>query len=380
MAGFLFVMDSLESINHSFENGEYSTRISIPTKSTWGDPATSTLGDYATMRTGDNVYFFAGRKIYGIGSIVGPSDSSLAFYQSGANSILPFDSDEYGHLGMLMLDQEDNPYICPWVVKFSPDPAFFEEGIDMDDMLASSPNSFRSLRCIEGRTFIKLDDRENLAFMTLFYRRNEGNLSPVSFARQVPTVLSPVSQESIRAFVRLHRKRGTSEFQRESHLETSLLMDLATEGTPARSVFGKWDYLSHQVHASPFKPVKYMDRMDIFGYQWIQGHKPMISRYVVIELKKGKAAKNDISQLLRYVDWITEQYADGDCSLVEGYLVAHEIGKAVITNATKWPRYFTRPKGNQRKPVWENIRWNGMHLVNYSICDDGLVEYSPVAF
>ena len=32
------------------------------------------------------------------------------------------------------------------------------------------------------------------------------------------------------------------------------------------TVFGHWDYISRQVVASPFKPVDYMDRIDIFGY------------------------------------------------------------------------------------------------------------------
>lgn len=380
MAGFLFLMDSPDALENCIENGEYSTRLSLPSNEVWGDSAAGTLGDYATMREGDNVYFFSGRKIHGVGVITAPPDSPFGFYQNAADSIVPKGSAEYGEHGMIMCDTDDVAHIYPWTMRFVGDPVFFDTAIDMDDMLSSSPGSFRSLRCIEDRSFIKLDDRENFAFKTLFYRRNEKDLEgPMHLLSSAAGAPYPISSDDVHAFVRRHIKAGTTEFQRESHLETSLLFDLAIEGTSACDVFGYWDYLSHQVHASPFKPVQYMDRMDVFGYRWIAGKRPMVSKFFVAELKKGRASKTDVPQLLRYVDWVTDQYADGDSSLVEAFLVAHEIPDSVIKEAGRWQRYYTRPK-EQKKLVWANYLWKGMRLVEYEARGDGSVRYESLDF
>jgi hypothetical protein len=74
------------------------------------------------------------------------------------------------------------------------------------------------------------------------------------------------------------------------------ILNLASEGTKIRhemaieagvvdyikntpnGAFGKWDYLLHQVVASPFKPVDYMDKMDVFGYRFIPSFST-ISKY-----------------------------------------------------------------------------------------------------
>lgn len=53
----------------------------------------------------------------------------------------------------------------------------------------------------------------------------------------------------------------------------------------------KYDYVTHQVIASPFKPLAYIDKMDIFAYRYLENfpdtEKP-IEKYMVIELKKEK--------------------------------------------------------------------------------------------
>ena len=66
----------------------------------------------------------------------------------------------------------------------------------------------------------------------------------------------------------------------EMAIEAGLLGQLAEDDEATRKVFGRWDYLSHQVIASPFKPIDYMDKMDVFGYSY------------VLRFSPTKAAKN----------------------------------------------------------------------------------------
>ena len=61
----------------------------------------------------------------------------------------------------------------------------------------------------------------------------------------------------------------------------------------------------HQVVASPFKAIEYMDKMDIFGYRYIPGYKTK-SRYLVVEIKKGEAADDVIGQDNEICGWIQE--------------------------------------------------------------------------
>lgn len=124
--------------------------------------------------------------------------------------------------------------------------------------------------------------------------------------------------------------------------------------------FGKWDYISHQVVASPFKAVDYMDKMDIFGYRFISGYST-ISRYLVIEIKKDAANIDVIEQIMKYVDWIQSEYAYGDYSMIEAYVVASDFSKDVIQRRdNECKRYFTK---GYRPSI--SCIWNSVKLIKY---------------
>jgi RecB family endonuclease NucS len=95
-------------------------------------------------------------------------------------------------------------------------------------------------------------------------------------------------------------------------IEAALMEILSNEKD---SIFGSWDYISHQVVASPFKPIDYMDKMDMFGFRYIKGFET-ISKYLTIEIKKDAAKKDVIDQVMKYVDWINEEYAYGDYGMI----------------------------------------------------------------
>ena len=94
----------------------------------------------------------------------------------------------------------------------------------------------------------------------------------------------------------------------EMALEVSVVYDLCNDGIPN---LGRWDYVSHQVVASPFKPINYMDKIDVFAARYLEGTR-IPCQYLTIELKKDKAEKSTIDQVLKYVDWVCAEYAYGD--------------------------------------------------------------------
>ncbi|MGP4060237.1 endonuclease NucS domain-containing protein [Halobacillus sp. H74] len=137
------------------------------------------------------------------------------------------------------------------------------------------------------------------------------------------------------------------------------IIDLLTKRE--ENVFGEWDYISHQIIASPFKPIDYMDKMDIFGYKFISGYST-ISRYLIIEIKKDKGTINAVEQLMKYVDWVNQEYSFGDYSMINAFLVAHNIPKEVIDFRNN---HGKRNYIKDRRPAVPS-EWNNIRLIEYS--------------
>jgi len=153
-------------------------------------------------------------------------------------------------------------------------------------------------------------------------------------------------------------------------IEAALLFQLSQGDRDTVASMGRWDYLSHQVIASPFKPIDYMDRMDMFGYAWIPGHKPAISKYLVAEVKKHTASRDDVGQTMKYVDWVKDEYAHGDYSMIRAYLVAHEIPPSVEKYAMEVGR---RAFTVQRRPP-HTTEWTSLKLLEYRATMDNFIR------
>ena len=138
-------------------------------------------------------------------------------------------------------------------------------------------------------------------------------------------------------------------------------------------IFGdKWDYISHQVAASPFKPVDYMDKMDIFGYRYIKNY-DAISKFIIIEIKKGRAQSEVIDQIMKYVDWVGREYAHGDYSMIEAYVVAYDFVEEV---KEKKEKDATRGYVKGSRPVTSG-KWDNVRLVKYSY-DSGKLQFQEI--
>ncbi|WPK12644.1 hypothetical protein R6U77_02795 [Lysinibacillus louembei] len=161
-----------------------------------------------------------------------------------------------------------NRFICT----FKQSPHFFLNGVDMDDVLASDFKAFKMLRVLWKLSFIKIDDVENKALFDYILKANEQELiqmqnifcsDNVLHARikNIYTSEYKATSQNIISLV------GNGDSLRHEMAIEAAVIDYISNCEDG--IFGKWDYISHQVVASPFKPVDYMDKMDVFGYIYL---------------------------------------------------------------------------------------------------------------
>lgn len=403
MAGYLFNLSSEEALQKCIDEGFYATLMNP----SWHDTVASTLGDYVTLKEGDNVYFFRNRKVYGIGRVVLTASTPVfENYPNATSSCSPdLSSIEDNTIAGTPIEYVENsrhelvPRSKRWGITFEGDPAFLPRTVDMDDLLSSDPRAFRNLRVMWQRSFIKLDDEENQALRALLLKRNiphllDGKSRPwplhdainkIAAKRDTALNVPGLLKEKT-------KKRGKDKGSLESEklLEAGLLYQLAQKDESTTSVFGEWDYLSHQVPASPMKAIKWMDMMDIFGYRWIKGYEPVVESYLVVELKKldsperptrkrdgsieDKSPDEDVQQIMKYVDWIKDEYADGDYSQINAFLVAKRFDLEVIKDNLD---FIERKFVVDRRPARVET-WNNLNFVTYDVEDDGHIQFALV--
>lgn len=369
--GYVFNLDSAEARLACTRDGVYGTVLPKQPGSFWSIPSESTLADFATMKPGDNVYFFHDRYLFGVGALT-PVDGAvvhLNFPHAGEPKSFEYESIR----SSLLYDQGPQAVRQRWICTFRPDPAFFTQGVDMDDVLSSVPEAFKMLRVFWSRSFIKLGIEENAALKDVLLRANRAVLT-------TPTA-DPESVSKSHAAIETRRTNdheftvapvlaaaadGTKS-KHEMAIEAAILHMLTSRNAEAEKVFGSWDYLARQVPASPFKPPDYMDKMDLFGVAFIPGYEPSIAGLLIGELKRDKASPDDVNQLMKYVDWARSEYAFGDYSLISAFLVAHDFSDAAIAerDARAFRLYTTGLRPVQSK------EWRGLTLVRYRVEDSG---------
>ncbi len=248
---------------------------------------------------------------------------------------------------------------------FRPAPQFFLHGVDMDAVLNSNPDAFRMLRALWKVSFIKLGDAEDQAMMDIILKHNEAAIHTDDKCYHYDGSLhEQLSQKELSSYrftyhnlTRYASVEGETRLGHEMAIEASLCDILSHDDIDP---FGHWDYISHQVIASPFKPIDYMDKMDIFGYRRIPGF-PTISKYLIIEIKKDEADTETVGQLMKYVDFVTNEYAHGDYSMVEAFVVAHDFDEAAkLAGRDEAVRNYI----SGYRPVKSEI-WHSIHLVKY---------------
>lgn len=339
------------------------------------------------MKEGDNVYFFIKRKIYGIGSLV--SINGQCKFLNYPNSNLPT-IQNYNHIqGNLLLDLGNNESLnSRFICTFIPFPMFFKNGIDMDEILSSSPDSFKILRAFWKLSFIKFSDEENQAFKNILLRRNLNAVENpnientfqsnyIDFHNEIlnKVILNDSYNFSIAPFLNTINNNDGS-IRHEMAIEASLIYQLTSNHQPTVEIFGNWDYLTHQVIASPFKPIDYMDKMDVFGYKFIQNQNPTISNYLVVEIKKGIIDSQDILQLMKYVDWVKNEYSYSDYSMINAYMIGFGYTEEALLNFNQMvERKFIQGVRPSVSAEWKNVK-----LVSYMFnVDENILDFVIIA-
>ncbi|MHC5247509.1 hypothetical protein [Enterococcus sp. LJL90] len=363
------------SLNTSNENelfeliskGVYGTKLNI--KETWTAPVEGTLADYFSMETGDHIYFFRKRKLYGIGELtgIGNYDCKLLNYE---NADVP-GIDEVDNSEMIIPDSSIR-FICT----FKASPAFFTNGLDMDYVLQSNPIAFKMLRAFWKLSFIKIDDVEDKALFDIILRENFRSLESSSEKILIDRVLHQKierldsNSHELTASKIIQYSRNGNLFQREMGLECAMISYLMEN----HQSFGKWDYLSHQVVASPFKPIDYMDKIDIFGYKQVPNYKT-INGYLVMELKKEKAGKEVVDQIMKYVDWVNDEYSHGDFDMIEAFIIANTFENDIFEYINEvGVRSYSKNKPAINK-IWRNLR-----VFKYEIEEDNTLFLNEVFY
>ncbi|MCR5213388.1 MAG: hypothetical protein K6E10_03160 [Eubacterium sp.] len=368
MAGYIMTIDNYDALRDCVIKGIYSTIFGDINYNVWNTPQEGTYADYFSMKKGDSIYFFHERKVYGIGQIIDVDYDCKFLNYKDADIPKNYSEKEYKERKpLLKRTTPKNRCFCT----FKPSPYFFMSGTDMDDVLSSNPDKFRILRTMWKVSFIKIDEEEDKALRDIILKRNEefiktrDNVFPYKdkYIKEIATKLD--------ASYRLNSYRILLESQKGKKIKHEMAIEAALcdiLGKDNDTLFGKWDYISHQVPASPFKPIDYMDKMDIFGYKYIDGY-DTISKYLVIEIKKDAAKADAVEQIMKYVDWINQEYSHGDYSMIEAYIIAADFSETIIEKRNnECIRNFT--KGYRPTTA---CTWSDCKLVKYEYDNEEII-------
>jgi hypothetical protein len=227
------------------------------------------------------------------------------------------------------------------------------------------------LRVMWKLSFIKLDEEENSALKDAVLRMNR---DLVTTSMREPGSVFRSEHERVHAEIESRRTPEHSldigpfleaaasgdAIAHEKAIEAALLYYLTRANSETERVFGGWDYVSHQVAASPFKPPDWMDKMDVFGATFIPGYAPSLSRLLVMELKRDVADEQFVQQVMKYVDWVRSEYAHEDYSLIQAFLVAYDFTQAAKDEHQRSIRRYTVG----RRPIVSK-EWSNLSLVSY---------------
>jgi hypothetical protein len=384
MAGYIVAVggktekEKLAIMNNMFCKGIYGTLFN-PTKGTvWNQQQEGTFSDYLSMKDGDYIFFFADRKIYGVGRlknlVIDGSINDCKFLNYPDADIPAFQDD----LGSdITLDYDNNPSkekeSFPRVIcTFEPYPHFYNDGIDMDEILQSNQDCYKMLRVFWKRSFIKIDDSEAECLLNAALKKLKDRNSncETKFKEKHRELVGKLNKNYIFNAKNILRfavdKKDSSKIGHEMAIEAEVVYQLTNIGKfpETKNVFGRWDYISHQVVASPFKPVDYMDKMDIFAYQYLT-YQPDIKirdMHCVIELKKDSAENEDVEQTLKYVDWLKDEYTGQDYSVIKAFLVAASIPGSVKIHLKN---VANRKYQIGRRPTM-TAEWSDLRLIEYT--------------
>lgn len=368
MGGYVFNIskDFIDIIPELVEYGYYSTILKNP--HIMNSSKEGTLTDFLSMNEGDSVFFFSNRKLYGYGVMKniekdGISDCKFNNYINVSKN--PSITVPTNVLARTSTFSSANKWVC----FFEPRNHFFKNGVDMDEALLSNPNAFKSLRVMQMVSFIKIDNEECSALKSILIKKNYPQLNNVySFDKRIHEncKLKLTEQHKLSAMNQMKLSINKEKKLHEMIIEAVVIEELNNKNSYLSKILGEWDYLDHQVVASPFKPIHYMDKMDIYGQKYIEKNLydlDIIIEYLVGELKSGIATNEDVDQIMKYVDWTSTNSCAGDFNMIQAFLLCNKISKEVADYAKLncIRQYSIYSRDSKSTKVWNKIK-----LIEYS--------------
>lgn len=400
MAGFFIVLgdkkddngrvieSAMSILDELCTYGYYSTNLHINNGTQiWAKTKVSTFTDYYRMRTGDYIFFIFNRKIYGVGELTNIEHTDDCKFWTYENANIPTTPT----VSFPIFDgiNPKNRCIC-----FFKPLEYFSYAIDMDEALTAYPNSFKSLRVIQGRSLIKMDDEEAQALYATITKSNRAckgqtidwNTPTFDNSKQIIAGNNIAKNPNyysftIESLLTNYKIRGLDGINEEMAIETAVVERLITGSSV---VFDKLTYVSHQVSASPAKPVEYMEWMDVFGYKTTSSLMSKaisisfaIEQYYVIEIKRDplglkhkgnkypqwvKSNKAVANQLMKYVDWTVKNYASGKYPMVKGIIVANGFDDDFIKYCKET---CIRNYNSGYRDATPSV-WNDIELIKYT--------------
>lgn len=379
MAGVIFNLSGPEPRERYSTSGTYSFLQERPPARArgWGNHEKA-LADYLALQEGDLVFFFENRAIYGVGRIVQLRDSLRSTL---CNYPYSWDLSEEVEDTFLWDNEPDSELANhPFVVFFEPDPAWYLQGIDMDEALTADTHAYvHALPFFWRTSFIRLDDFEAAHLAGLIRRANRDVAcypdlhGPVHARAQRLLTQAPASFDiDIDGLVRQYADRGV--LRHEDLLEAWLVDAFSNRWELVAPIIERPEpptFVGRQVVASPYKPPQYVDKIDLLAYEIERptpgSSVPIAHSYHILELKKDRAAPEDITQALKYVDWVAHKRQGGDYADISAFVVSAGFPDEVRDFASsEGQRDYVRP----RRP-YVTATWQSLYLIEYSVATEG---------
>lgn len=404
-----------EEIKKIFDEGCFGTRNNSPKN------RNKIFCDYLSMKPGDNIYFFCHRKLYGIGTLI--IDKNRFSKENSFDDCMFWASEDKKNefISESQKQNNNNTQISKNVADamvhikftFQYDSDFYNSEdkepvrADMDDVLKYKPSSFRNLRFFSNLSFIKIDDEENQALKEFFYLNREIQkhvAKNIDIQRKIPEEELKPQQNKKQGLLKIIAKdiytynNNTTELPQEMILEAHVIEALKKGKNELTTILGEWDYISHQVVASPFKPAEYSEHMDIFCIKYLKspGMQHVPCGFLILELKKGELSVNrkkkeypkggeveeTLNQLMKYVDWVCNEYAHGDYRLIKSAIIANSYrlekkgkkGEQKENPIFQLEKMVTRHSLTETHPI-SHESWSDVSLISYSYRSNGKMEY-----
>jgi hypothetical protein len=327
----------------------------------WTAQMVGTFADLATIEAGDKVFFFKNKTLYGIGEVISPADreeSPLLQNAPGALRPEPIDgtspdgeessSSSSGASNGSALYTGDDWQKVRAVVPFRGSPAFFKQGIDMDHLLGSNRlQRAPYLEFFESKNFSLLTEEETRTLAQLLWTVNRDTddvVEPPNALDEFETSIRTRSPEefSVRSHVEANREvlLEDDEFSKENWahgLALEALKKSDEEVLPSALAERERRHVFREFPTSPAKPSVWANHLDILAERQpspsTDGGDAIVTDgtdttvgYEVIEVKKEEVRYIDdlvgyLGQLMKYVDHVAEELADGHYDAIDAYLL-----------------------------------------------------------